>query len=207
MLPLNIVFEPIGITKFQILASLDESFKQAAQNPGMGGGADFDELKRVLLETNPVLLATTVLVTVLHMLFELLAFKNDVSHWKDKKNQVGVSLRTIITNVVVQLIITLYLFDNSTETSWMILFSQGMGLLIEAWKITKVVDIKLIPNTVPGGLLPYKLQIKDKHVLSEEEIATKEYDALAFKYVTWGTAPLLVGYTIYSMLYESHRGW
>lgn len=93
---------------------MDESFKAASEQQGMG--ADMDEFKRVLLETNPILLATTVIVTVLHMLFEMLAFKNDVSHWRNTKSQVGVSLRTIITNVVVQLIITLYLFDNSTDT-------------------------------------------------------------------------------------------
>lgn len=93
----------------------------------------------------------------------------------------------------------------NTRRSWMILFSQGTGLLIEAWKITKAVDIKLVRNNV--GTLPFKLQIKDKHVLSKEEQETKEYDALAFKYVGIGFAPFMIGYTIYSLLYESHRGW
>lgn len=87
----------------------------------------------------------------------------------------------------------------------MILFSQGFGLLIEAWKITKAVDIKLIPST--AGVLPYKLEITDKHVLSEDELKTQEYDRLAFKYVSWGTTPLLIGYTVYSMYYNEHRSW
>jgi len=41
----------------------------------------------------------------------------------------------IITNVFVQLVILLYLIDNNTDTSWMILMGSGMGLLIEAWKV------------------------------------------------------------------------
>ena len=67
-------------------------------------------------------------------------------------------------------------------------------------------DIKLV-NAPPGSMLPYKLEIKDKHVLSEDEKKTQEYDKLAFKYVSWVTIPILLAYTIYSLIYETHRGW
>lgn len=53
-------------------------------------------------------------------------------------------------------------------------------LVIEAWKITKAVDIKVIPSV--GTLIPYKLEITDKHVLTEDELKTQEYDKLAFKW-------------------------
>ena len=66
-----------------------------------------------------------------------------------------------------------------------------MGVLIEAWKvrldpffliadgltiytqITKAVNIKLAPSA-PGSVLPYKLEITDKHVLNEDEKRTQE---------------------------------
>ncbi|KAJ8456024.1 hypothetical protein ONZ45_g18832 [Pleurotus djamor] len=137
----------------------------------------------------------------------MLAFKSDVSHWREKKEMVGVSLRTIITNVIVQVIILLYLIDNNENTSWMILMGSGMGVLIEAWKITKAVDIKVVPAP-NGSFLPYKLDIKDKHVLSEDEKKTQEYDKLAFRYVSYVAIPTLTSaYTVYSLLYETHRGW
>jgi hypothetical protein len=87
----------------------------------------------------------------------------------------------------------------------MILFGQGTGLLIEAWKITKAVDIKVVRAT--SGLLPYKIEVHDKHVLSAEEKATQEYDALAFKWVIWATTPFLLGYSVYSLMYNTHRSW
>lgn len=64
-----------------------------------------DEVKRMLTETNPILLITTVIVSLLHMAFEMLAFTSDISHWRNKKQLVGVSVRTILTNCFVQLII------------------------------------------------------------------------------------------------------
>ncbi|KAF7355746.1 Cleft lip and palate associated transmembrane protein [Mycena sanguinolenta] len=205
-LPLQIVFQPMSFMKFQIFASMSHGFKEAAKTQGASAGAELDEVKRMLLETNPWFLGLTGLVSILHVVFEMLAFKSDVSHWRQKKEMVGVSVRTIITNVFVQLIILLYLIDNNENTSWMILFGSGTGVLIEAWKITKAVDITVV-RAPAGSMLPYKLDIKDKHVLSEDEKKTQEYDKLAFKYVSWVAIPTLAAYTVYSLIYESHRGW
>lgn len=46
-----------------------------------------------------------------------------------------VNVGQIVTNVVVQIIILLYLIDNNEQTSWMILMGSGMGVLVEAWKV------------------------------------------------------------------------
>jgi hypothetical protein len=49
--------------------------------------------------------------------------------------------------------------------------------------------------------------LEDKHVLTEDEKKTQEYDKEAFRYVSYVAIPTLGAYTIYSLLYESHRGW
>ena len=125
--------------------------------------------------------------------FEFLAFTSDVSHWRNKKELVGVSIRTILTNVFTQAVILLYLIDSSEETNATILFSSAIGLAIEAWKITKAVDVRVIKSPAGSSILPYKLSIKDKHVLSEDEKKTQEFDKLAFRYVAWCGAPILFG--------------
>ena len=61
--------------------------------------------------------------------------------------------------MLVQFVILLYLLDNNTDTSWMILMGQGMGMLIEAWKVTKAVDIKVLPAAA-GSRFPYRLDIQ-----------------------------------------------
>lgn len=204
-LPLRVTYHAISHMKFNIFASMTASFEQSAQQQGTG--AELDEVKRMLTETNPILLVTTALVTVLHMLFEFLAFSSDVQHWrkKDKDNNlVGVSLRTILTNCFVQLVILLYLHDSSEETSLMILFTQGIGLLIEAWKITKVTNVRVRPA---NNIIGYKITFEDKHELSEDEKKTQEYDALAFRIVSYFAIPVLLAYSVYSLLYKTHRSW
>jgi len=227
-LPLHVTLKNTPSWQFSIMASIDEGQKinreKAArgESVGPGGdGAEFDEFKRILLDSNPYLLATTGVVSILHMIFEMLAFKNDVSHWRKKKDNVGTSFRSIIGNVVMQTIVFLYLLDNNENTSWMILFSSGMGIAIEAWKITKTVNVRVRPTPetaeqrAAAGLpsyfqywpLPYYVAFEDKHQLSETEKKTQEYDEIAFKYLYLVAIPLLLAYAAYSLVYDTHKSW
>ena len=68
-LPLRIELHPVSMMRWQLFTTMTDAFeKSAAQN---GGGGELDEIKRALIETSPWLLITTAVVTVLHMLFEM----------------------------------------------------------------------------------------------------------------------------------------
>lgn len=84
-LPLHIELNNLNWWKFSILASVDEGMKRTQKQianggavPAAGDGSELEEFKRILLDTNIYLLGTTAIVSVLHMIFETLAFKNDI---------------------------------------------------------------------------------------------------------------------------------
>ena len=215
-MPLNIQLKNLEHWKYSIMASMDEGMKENQQKaasgapmPGGGDGSEMEKFKEILLDTNAYLLGTTFFVSILHMIFEGLAFKNDISHWRKKKDNIGTSVRTIVANVFMQLIIFLYLLDNSDGTSWMILAGQGFGILLEAWKITKTVNVVVRPPTPDSKLsfLPYIIDFEDKHKLSDVEQKTKEYDEIAFQYLYMIAVPLLLAYAAYSLVYETHKSW
>ena len=131
------------------------------------------------------------------------------SHWRKKKDVIGTSVRTILANVFMQTVIFLYLMDNSENTSWMILASQGFGILLEAWKITKSVDVRLRPPPTGSffSFLPCVVVFEDKHKLTDTEQKTKEYDEIAFRWLYILAIPLLGAYAVYSLMYESHKSW
>lgn len=52
-------------------------------------------MKRMVLEADPILLAVTMVVSLLHTVFEVLAFKNDISFWKEKDSMEGISVKTL----------------------------------------------------------------------------------------------------------------
>ena len=51
---------------------------EVQQKTGLGTERDADLMRETLLETSPWLLGVTFLVSLLHMLFDFLAFKNDI---------------------------------------------------------------------------------------------------------------------------------
>jgi hypothetical protein len=54
--------------KFQMFASMTHGFNEAAKQQGQSN-AEFDEIKRMLLETNPWFLGLTALVSILHVVY------------------------------------------------------------------------------------------------------------------------------------------
>ncbi|RKO92493.1 cleft lip and palate transmembrane protein 1-domain-containing protein [Blyttiomyces helicus] len=196
-LNLTLSYASIPYWKFQLFKQFEESFKLQTEMLG-SPDQEMEQIKRMFRDTSPFLLVVTMAVSILHSLFDFLAFKNDISHWKNKKHMEGLSFRTIILNVFFQAVILLYLLDN--DTSWMILFSNGAGLLIEIWKIQKTVIIK------PKATFPF-VEFIDRVKPSKLVSKTRKYDEIAFKYLSYIIYPCLVGYTIYSMVYEEHKGW
>ncbi|PHH75299.1 hypothetical protein CDD80_2485 [Ophiocordyceps camponoti-rufipedis] len=212
-LPLHIELKNMAFWQFQVLASIEMNSKENARQaafgaslPGGGDGTEIEMVKEIFMDTNPILLAITAVVTVAHLILETLAFGSDIAHYRKKKDNVGISVRSILANVVMQAIIFLYLLDNSQNTSWMILGTQGIGIVIELWKMTTVVDVRLRP-AAPGSLIPWRLTMEDKHQLTETEAKTKEYDEVAFRYMYAVAVPLLAAYGIYSLVYDTHKSW
>ncbi|KAK6071822.1 Cleft lip and palate transmembrane protein 1 [Seiridium cupressi] len=212
-LPLRLDLANLRNWQFTMMATVDLNSKEQARqaalgvsSPTGGDGSEIEMVKEIFMDTNPYLLGITIVVSIAHMILETLAFGSDIAHYRKKKDNVGISVRSILANVFMQTVIFLYLIDNSQNTSWMILGTQGVGILIELWKVTTVVDVRLRPAP-PGSLIPYSVVFEDKHKLSETEEKTKEYDEIAFKYMYWAGVPLLIAYAIYSLIYDSHKSW
>ncbi|XP_018576856.1 cleft lip and palate transmembrane protein 1 homolog [Anoplophora glabripennis] len=195
-LSLQITFQPLSLFKWQLYAAQHtrQMWNIWGDNEPGQSDEEQDTLKETLLDTNPYLLGITVLVSIVHSVFELLAFKNDIQFWNNRNSLEGLSVRSVFFGVFQSLVVLLYVLDNETNT--LIRISCFVGLGIEFWKIWKVVDIKF-----ENG----RLTFKDKS--SYVESSTKVYDKLAFKYLSWVCFPLLAGYSVYALLYLEHKGW
>jgi len=178
--------------KWQLMSQMETTWRTQDET-GQSDGAS-DMMRTVLMDTNPWLLGLTMVVSLLHTIFDILAFKNDITFFKGKKSMEGISLRSMFVNTAFQLIILLYLIDN--ETSFMVLVSNAVGVAIEVWKISKAVKI-----SVKDGKLNWE---EDKTYKSTK---TKEYDEIATNHLLFVTMPLVAGYGVYSLFHQKHKGW
>ena len=88
---MTIDYRPASVGKMRFLISTLMSFDQIKM---MGfSDKDIDEVKGVFVDTNLYLLVVTVFVSAIHILFDLLSFKNDISFWRNRKNMVGLSTK------------------------------------------------------------------------------------------------------------------
>ena len=159
------------------------------------GEKEIIEYKRMLFETNIILLSVTWVVTLLHTLFDMLAFKNDFEFWKKQKNFKGVSAKSIILSIIIEFIIILYLFDN--ETNFLVILTNIIGLCLSIWKFTKIFSLNFFGQ---GSFLQYK----DKQL---EQSETKQYDDKAIKILGIICIPLCFGYALYALYTQEFKSW
>jgi len=136
-----------------------------------------------------VLLYTTVGISALHLLFDVLAFKNDVSFWSSVDTMEGLSSRTLILNQGMEFVIMLYLFEE--DASWLVKITSGFSLILGVFKIFKSLRVKRL----------------DAARASSGTSLTDEIDRVAFTLLSPPLLALVIAYSAHSLHTGFHRGW
>jgi len=204
ILNLTLTFQPLTMFKWQMYSAqaMKNRFNVMGNLMGEEEDQDQDSIKEAFLETNIYLLVLTFVVSIVHSVFEFLAFKNDIQFWNNRKSLEGLSVRSVFFNVFQSLIVLLYVLDNDTNS--VVRISCFIGLCIEMWKITKVTDVQFNHEDKFLGIFP-RISFNEKGNYNES--GTKEFDRLAFRYLGAALFPCGVAYMIYSVMYNEHTGW
>lgn len=126
----------MSLQRWLLMSSMQQSL---TNNKEMGfSDKDLDDVRRLISDTSLSLLGVTFLASVLHMLFEALAFQSDIHFWRDNKSMTGLSARTLVTDLISQFIIFLFLVDS--ETSLLVIIPSGCGIVIQLWKVCSQAD-------------------------------------------------------------------
>lgn len=56
----------------------------------------FIQVRSIFTDTNIYLLCVTMAVAAVHLVLDVLAFKNDISFWRARRDMVGLSTRTLV---------------------------------------------------------------------------------------------------------------
>ncbi|XP_036775902.2 lipid scramblase CLPTM1L isoform X2 [Manis pentadactyla] len=194
-LPLTVSYDRISLGRLRFWIHMQDAV-YSLQQFGFSE-RDADEVKGIFVDTNLYFLALTFFVAAFHLLFDFLAFKNDISFWKKKKSMTGMSAKAVLWRCFSTVVIFLFLLDE--QTSLLVLVPAGVGAAIELWKVKKALKMTI----VWGGLRP-QIQFG---TYSDSERRTEEYDAQAMKYLSYLLYPLCVGGAMYSLLNIKYKSW
>ncbi|XP_022237866.1 cleft lip and palate transmembrane protein 1-like protein [Limulus polyphemus] len=195
VMPLTVSYTPISLGRLRLMVTVEHAMK-SLEKAGFTP-KDTDEIKGIFFDTNIYLLLLTFFVSAFHLLFDFLAFKNDIRFWREKKSMVGMSVRTIIWRSISQVIVFLYLLDE--DTSLLVLIPSGIASVIEFWKVTKALKLHV---TFKGIIPNFRFESS-----SASEKQTEEYDSQSMKYLSFLLYPLCLGGAVYSLFYVQHKSW
>lgn len=194
-LPLTVSYDSISLGRLRFWIHMQDAVF-SLQQFGFTE-KDADEIKGIFVDTNLYFLALTFFVAAFHLLFDFLAFKNDISFWKQKKSMVGMSSKAVLWRCFSTIVIFLYLFDE--QTSFLVLIPAGIGSIIEVWKVKKAFKIQIFWKGGKPTFLFGKLD--------ESERRTEEYDTLAMKYLSYLLYPLCIGGAVYALIFLRYKSW
>uniref|UniRef100_A0A8D3E0I7 Lipid scramblase CLPTM1L n=1 Tax=Scophthalmus maximus TaxID=52904 RepID=A0A8D3E0I7_SCOMX len=184
-LPLTISYDSISLGRLRFWIHMQDAVYSLQQ---------FGMLLSLLLSSYHILYFC---LYMLQLLFDFLAFKNDISFWKQKKSMVGMSSKAVLWRCFSTIMIFLYLLDQ--QTSLLVLVPAGVGSIIEVWKVKKAFKIQVFWKGGKPTFLFGKLD--------ESERRTEEYDTLAMKYLSYLLYPLCIGGAVYALIYLRYKSW
>ncbi|EOD41438.1 hypothetical protein EMIHUDRAFT_54014, partial [Emiliania huxleyi CCMP1516] len=187
---------PISLGRYRATRQLHTALGALQAASGMEA-AEFDELRELLSEKRLYRFALMQLIGLLHVVFDALAFRNDVGFWKGREDLRGLSSRGVIFNAGSTLVIFLYLLDGDGVNS-IVLATYAFSTALELWKLTKVVAMRRRARGAAGGAGGEG---------ARAEAATERFDEVATRHLTWGLAPLVVGWALYALLHYPHASW
>ena len=170
------------------------------QDMGITDARDIHQIKQ-LIQMDPWMLASLIIVSVLHTVFNFLAFKNDVTFWRGKRSVKGQSLTSLYMRAGMQTVILLYLLD-SAGTSRLIIGNFAVGVVIEFWKIWKAHSIQMTATTPDT---PETTETPTEEEPIDIDRTSAAADKQAAHYLFLLLMPLLVAYSIYSLVNDEHK--
>jgi len=166
------------------------------------GENEVEELRYWMSDDRLTMYLLTQLITMVHLLLEYLAFRDDWQFFVGRKSFSGVSASSATFSVVRSGVIFLYLLD--ADTSAIVLLTLGKDILWNAYKLIKVTK----PHFVwAGGFSLPTLMYLDHREMTEEEAVIVGYDRYAMLNISMAIYPLVAGLAAYSLVHYSYSSW
>jgi len=227
VLPLKVSFSEQSLQQWSFRSAVQKGMEMNKASLWVSDH-DLDEVRRMVSETSLSLLLLTFAASALHLFFEALAFHSDIEFWRNNQSLAGLSARAVFTELISQIIIFLFLLDS--DTSMLVTVPAAIGILIQVWKVWKTTASSLPARTsmprvmaalwvgeeVESSGNTQKSPLSAAEVLAEgtrEEGAkailsvTIEADRVATTHLTLALLPLVVGFSMRSLLLDKHYSW
>uniref|UniRef100_A0A7S1UEK9 Cleft lip and palate transmembrane protein 1-like protein n=1 Tax=Phaeomonas parva TaxID=124430 RepID=A0A7S1UEK9_9STRA len=213
-LPLKLTVGHMSLSRFLLMDFLVDSLDGQLKEMGFSED-DVDDVRRLVADTSVLMLSVTMVASVLHLLFEFLAFRSDVNFWKNNKTLKGLSARAVAVEMLFQFIILMFLQDEGA--SLLVLGPAAVGVAIQAWKVKRATGLTLDTSGGFPKVRLLRLEAEAEEAAKGDKGAdekgvnwsklTQEVDRKAWGTLTLLVVPLVTGVALRSLILERHVNW
>eukprot|EP00756_Hemistasia_phaeocysticola_P059196 Hpha_TRINITY_DN3591_c0_g2::TRINITY_DN3591_c0_g2_i1::g.25678::m.25678 len=130
-LPLKVTVEATQLARWLLLNHYESALPNTMRQLGMSE-SDLSEVRQMIVGTNVWVFLATIMLSILHIVFETLALRSDVHFWKDLRSLRGIAISTLFYDLVAQMVIFLHLYD---ENATIIILGPMFAFMgIQVWK-------------------------------------------------------------------------
>jgi hypothetical protein len=204
-LPVKVHLRFASLSDFTLMETIKESIITQKDIFGSSSSQQAtleDAVSDIFSSTSVNMAIIACLASGLHMMFELLAFHSDIEFWRATTSLVGLSVRSVSIELMSQIIVFLYLWDSLA--SLLIIVPSGLGMLLQVWKIWRVVQIQENATRMPSA--PVVVPASDSAANMYQEI-TFAADKVSTQILTACLLPLVAIYSLWSLVVHMHAGW
>uniref|UniRef100_A0A2I2Y2H3 Lipid scramblase CLPTM1L n=1 Tax=Gorilla gorilla gorilla TaxID=9595 RepID=A0A2I2Y2H3_GORGO len=158
-LPLTVSYDKVSLGRLRFWIHMQDAV-YSLQQFGFSE-KDADEVKGIFVDTNLYFLALTFFVAAFHLLFDFLAFKNDISFWKKKKSMIGMSTKLWKVKKALKMTILWRGLMPEFQVGFSLAFGPLTGSHLCSLQAMKYLSYLLYPLCV-GGAVYSLLNIKYK---------------------------------------------
>lgn len=197
--PVDVHFGLMSAPRWRFQFMMEHQIEAMAKSFGEDS-EDVVAMRDLFANTNSYLLLATMIVSVLHMLFEYLALKSDVQFWNKTDAETlkkFVSLRCVVLEILSNIVLLIYLYDQDSNVLLLVL--SACQILVDCWKLTRVIKVTFQRKAY---IFPWP-RFESKVPTTGAE----DYDKVALRYLSFILIPCVLGYGVYSAYYECHKGF
>jgi len=194
----TVMFDLMSSARWRFQQNMEQGVKQNEELFGEDS-QEMLQMRDLIANTNPYLLAATFITSFLHLIFEFLAFRSDVEFYQEtgaEKLAKYVSLNALLGNIVCEVVVAMYLFDQGSS-----LLVSGMAALaagVDCWKVWMAMKVSckwIGPIPVPT-FTPRAARSKGDN-----------FDGVAMKWLTIILSPCVVVFAAYNLHTQCYRSW
>ena len=199
--PLRLTMAPMTVGTWRLMRTMDSSI--SSQHAMGATERDTDDVIRLLSDTPAWLLGLTFAVAFVHILFDVLALKNDVAFWASAQSLRGISVRSLGAQCASNVIITAFLYREGS--SLLVTGPQAALAALDAWKMSRAAGAAFAwPK---GGWGLPSVRWDNEFAASAAGGEAGQHDAEAVGTMVVLSVPLLMGAAARSLLYDTHASW